>query len=95
MEFSIKGLNGKCEFKQLDMRDGLRLAGYAAKLDSGNVDECADAMEKIGLIAIKYLKVDDTDIKDIAGLEMMSDGSNPMMLVQITTKFMEDFQGFL
>lgn len=95
MEFNIKGLDGKCEFKQLDMRDGLKLAGYAAKLDSGNVDESAEAMERIGLIALKYLKVNGVDIKDIADLEMLSDGSNPMMLVQITTKFMEDFQGFL
>ena len=68
MRFNIKDIKGECEFKPIDMRDGLRLSGYAAKMSTGTVDESAEAMVKIGDIALKYLYVDDEPIKDIAGL---------------------------
>ena len=95
MHFSVKGINGKCEFKQIDMRDGLRLSGYAAKLHSGSVDDSADAMEKIGDIALKYLCVDGQQVGDIAGLCAVSEENNSFVLTEVTLKFMELFESFL
>lgn len=95
MHFNVKGINGKCEFKQIDMRDGLRLSGYATKLHSGSVEDSADAMEKIGDIALKYLYVDDQQVGDIAGLCAVSEENNSFVLTEVTLKFMELFESFL
>lgn len=94
MSFKIKGIEGECEFSKVSMQDGLRIAGYASKMDSGGVDESAEAMVKLGDIALKYLIVDGNNVKDIAGLTLVCD-DNPMILTVVTTKFMEEFQDFL
>lgn len=97
MHFKIDCIIGDCEFKQISMQDGLRVAGYAAKIHNGSVDESADAMVKMGDIALKYLTIDGQDVKDVAGLVSMCSDSkhNPMALTAITLKFMENFENFL
>lgn len=95
-EFEISGINGKCSFDKLKMNDGLRLAGYASRLQNGSVDDSADAMERIGLIALKYLKVNGEKVNDLAGLNIVcTDEGSSTALLNITLKFMEGFEDFL
>lgn len=97
MHFRIDGIEGECEFDTIDMRDGLRISGYAARLQDGSVEASGEAMEKIGEIALKYLKVNGEKVNDIAGLVTVIDDEkqNPTILIAITLKFMELFNNFL
>lgn len=95
-KFKINGIDGECEFSPIDMRDGLRISGYAARLNEGSVDDSADAMERLGSIALKYFKVNGEPVKDIAGLvSVAANEDNAMLLTVVTLKFMEAFNDFL
>ena len=95
--FEIENIKGLCRFGSLTMSDGMAVAGYVTGLESDNLEIRADAMKKIGALALKYLEVDGQPVKDAAGLIKVLEDTEKKTKTSllVLSKFMQGFDNFL
>lgn len=94
--FEIEGKT--LDFKRVTAKDGLAIQALMTQSNGDSMSP--EAMQKLAEIALRYLVITDGDKPPLESptIEMLDKSEifeNPMVMVEITTRFMEKIGGFL
>ena len=92
--FEIEGKT--LDFKRVTAKDGLAIQALMGQSNGDSLTP--EAMQKLAEIALRYLVITDGDKPPLESptIDLLdSIFENPMIIVEITTRFMEKIGGFL
>lgn len=92
--FEIEGKT--LDFKRVTAKDGLAIQALMTQSNGDSMSP--EAMQKLGELALRYLVITDGDKPPLESptIDLLdSIFENPMVMIEITTRFMEKIGGFL